>query len=85
VQDVAVVSYPDPVLGERACAYVVPAQGHTPSLDALREHLVASGLAVQKAPERLLIVDDLPRTASGKVQRFVLRERVRDCAHPAGR
>ena len=43
----------------------------------LREHLLKSGLAVQKAPEMLMIVTDLPRTASGKVQRFLLREQVR--------
>jgi cyclohexanecarboxylate-CoA ligase len=78
VSDVAVVSYPDPVLVERACAYVVPVAGRIPTLDQLREHLVRSGLAVQKAPEMLLIVADLPRTASGKVQRFLLREQVRD-------
>ncbi|MCW2884890.1 MAG: putative fatty-acid--CoA ligase, partial [Streptosporangiaceae bacterium] len=78
VSDVAVVSYPDPVLVERACAYVVPVAGRIPTLDQLREHLVRLGLAVQKAPEMLLIVADLPRTASGKVQRFLLREQVRD-------
>ena len=76
VRDVAVVSYPDPVLVERACAYVVPAPGSAPTLEELREHLLAAGLAVQKAPERLLLVADLPRTASGKVQRFVLRDQL---------
>ena len=77
VHDVAVVGFPDPVLVERACAYVVPAPGRTPTLEELREHLLAAGLAVQKAPERLLIVASLPRTASGKVQRFVLRDQLR--------
>jgi cyclohexanecarboxylate-CoA ligase len=77
VRDVAVVSFPDPVLVERACAYIVPAPGCTPTLEELREHLLAAGLAVQKAPERLVIVDDLPRTASGKVQRFMLRDQLR--------
>jgi cyclohexanecarboxylate-CoA ligase len=77
VRDVAVVSYPDAVLVERACAFVVPVPGEVPTLDQLREHLVASGLAVQKAPEMLVIASELPRTASGKVQRFVLRDQVR--------
>jgi cyclohexanecarboxylate-CoA ligase len=77
VRDVAVVSFPDPVLVERACACVVPAPGCAPTLEELREHLLAAGLSVQKAPERLLIVADLPRTASGKVQRFVLRDELR--------
>jgi cyclohexanecarboxylate-CoA ligase len=81
VSDVAVVSYPDPILVERACAYVVPAAGRAPTLDELREHLVQSGLATQKAPEMLKIVDHLPRTASGKVQRFALREQLRAERH----
>jgi cyclohexanecarboxylate-CoA ligase len=84
VRDVAVVSYPDPVLVERACAYVVPADGRAPTLAELREHVVASGLAVQKAPERLVIVPSLPRTASGKVQKFVLRDRLRGEGAAAG-
>ncbi|MDT4893164.1 MAG: cyclohexanecarboxylate-CoA ligase [Pseudonocardiales bacterium] len=77
VADVAVVGYPDPVLVERACAVVVPAHGLTPTVESLRSHLVAAGLAVQKAPELLVLVEQLPRTASGKVQRFRLREQVR--------
>jgi cyclohexanecarboxylate-CoA ligase len=74
VRDVAVVGYPDPLLVERACAVVVPTRGFAPTVEDLRDHVVASGLAVQKAPELLVIVDQLPRTASGKVQRFLLRE-----------
>jgi cyclohexanecarboxylate-CoA ligase len=77
VADVAVVSYPDPVLVERACAFVVPVPGTAPTLAELRDHVVASGTAIQKAPEMLVIVNDLPRTASGKVQRFMLRDQVR--------
>ncbi|PXY27900.1 AMP-binding protein [Prauserella muralis] len=77
VHEVAVVSCPDPVLVERACAYVVPQDGLVPTLEQLRAHLSAAGLAVQKSPERLEIVAELPRTASGKVQRHVLRERLR--------
>lgn len=84
VADVAVVSYPDPVLVERACAYVVPGPVGAPTLDELREHLVAAGVAVQKAPERLVLVAELPRTASGKVQRFALRDRLRAEATPSG-
>jgi cyclohexanecarboxylate-CoA ligase len=83
VHDVAVVGFPDPVLVERACAYVVPTPGSAPTLEELREHLLADGLAVQKAPERLVIVADLPRTASGKVQRFLLRDELRRSAEIA--
>ena len=46
-------------------------------LKAVRAHLEAAGLARQKWPEELRIVDDLPRTPSGKIQKFVLRERLR--------
>jgi len=43
----------------------------------VRSHLDAAGLTRQKWPEELRVVDELPRTASGKVQKFVLRERLR--------
>jgi acyl-CoA synthetase len=48
-----------------------------PDLEALRAHLSAAGLARQKWPEELRMVDELPRTPSGKVQKFVLRQRLR--------
>jgi acyl-CoA synthetase (AMP-forming)/AMP-acid ligase II len=48
-----------------------------PDLDAVRAHLQEAGLARQKWPEELRVVDELPRTASGKIQKFVLRERLR--------
>jgi cyclohexanecarboxylate-CoA ligase len=77
VHDVAIVGVPDPVLVERACAVVVPAAGAQPTVAQLRQHVVSAGVAVQKAPELLILVDELPRTASGKVQRFVLREQAK--------
>ncbi|MBM7519897.1 AMP-binding protein [Nocardioides nitrophenolicus] len=77
VAEVAVVRYPDEALGERACAFVVPTPGERPTLATLRDHLVASGYAVQKAPERLELVDRLPRTPSGKIQKFRLEEGLR--------
>ena len=49
-----------------------------PSLDDVRAHLAAAGLARQKWPESLHVVDDLPRTPSGKVQKFRLRQQLRD-------
>ncbi len=74
---VAVVAMPDPVLVERGCAFVVPA-GSPPSLAELTAFLGEQGLAKQKWPERLEIVDELPATASGKVQKFRLREQIRE-------
>jgi cyclohexanecarboxylate-CoA ligase len=71
VREVAVVAFPDPVLGERACAYVVGDPGLT--LEAVVTFLRARGVANQKLPERLRLVAELPKTASGKVQKYVLR------------
>lgn len=70
---VAVVASPDPRTGELVCAYIVPL-GNGPTLADVREHLLAQGLATQKIPERLVVVSDLPRTPSGKVQKNVLRQ-----------
>jgi cyclohexanecarboxylate-CoA ligase len=74
VAEIAIVGYPDETLGERACAFVVPTAAGAPTLDQLQAHLIAAGFAVQKSPERLEIVIELPRTASGKIQKFRLRE-----------
>ena len=78
VAEVAVVAAPDERLGEHGCAFfrMQPGSG-APDLEAVRAHLSAAGLARQKWPEELRVVDDLPRTASGKVQKFVLRQQLR--------
>lgn len=77
VADVAVVAVADPVLVERACAVVVPQPGVEVELDELTSWLVEHHrIALQKLPERLQLVDELPRTASGKVQKFKLRDRL---------
>jgi acyl-CoA synthetase (AMP-forming)/AMP-acid ligase II len=76
VEEVAIVGYPDEVLGERACAFVV---AYAPlTLDDLVAFLRARRVANQKLPERLELVDALPKTASGKVQKFRLRERLHE-------
>jgi cyclohexanecarboxylate-CoA ligase len=59
-------------MGEAVCAYIIPA-GAAPTLEELRSHLVAQGLARFKLPSRLVVRADLPRTASGKVQKAPLR------------
>jgi cyclohexanecarboxylate-CoA ligase len=76
VAEVAVVGVPDARLGERACAVVVPRAGATLTLAELVEHLVARGIAKTYLPERLELVAALPRTPSGKVQKFKLREQL---------
>jgi cyclohexanecarboxylate-CoA ligase len=72
VAEVAVVGVPDDTVGERACAIVV-ARGAPPTLVALTRHLGGYGIARQKFPEHLLVSDSLPRTPSGKIQKFLLR------------
>ncbi len=73
VAEAACVAAPDPVMGEEVCAFVILAGGIEPTLEELRAHLVAQGLARFKLPSRLEIRTDLARTASGKVQKAPLR------------
>ena len=76
VREVAVVAMPDPVMVERACAFVVPQPGSRVELADLAGFLRSSGIAVQKLPERLEIVSELPKTQSGKIQKFLLRQQI---------
>jgi acyl-CoA synthetase len=78
VAEVAVVAAPDEKFGEHGCAFFrMQADTPAPDLEAVRAHLAAAGLARQKWPEELRSVDELPRTPSGKVQKFVLRDQLR--------
>jgi cyclohexanecarboxylate-CoA ligase len=74
IQAVAIVGFPDPRLVERACAFVVLKPGQTLSQEEMTRFLEQEKLAKQYLPERLVILEDLPRTPSGKVQKFKLRE-----------
>jgi len=75
---VAAVAMPDPTFGEKVCAFVVLRDGHTLTLDDLREHLAARGASKEYWPERLEVVaGDLPRSSGGKVAKGQLRERIR--------
>jgi cyclohexanecarboxylate-CoA ligase len=78
VAEVAIVSYPDARLGERACAYVKLRQGAELSFAEMTEYLAAERMARPYIPERLQILPELPRTPSGKIQKFRLREMARD-------
>jgi cyclohexanecarboxylate-CoA ligase len=77
ITEAACVASPDPVMGEEVCAFVIPAVGPEPTLPELRDHLVAQGLARFKLPSRLEVRAELPRTASGKVQKAPLRAELR--------
>ena len=77
VAEVAVVGVPDATAGEIACAVVRLRPGHAAlALPQVTEHLLARGLSKRKLPERLVITADFPRTASGKVLKRALRERL---------
>ena len=78
VLESAVVAMDDEALGERVCAFVVLREGTSLGIDSVRSHFVGAGLARQKTPERLVIIDALPRTASGKIQKEHLRRRLRE-------
>jgi acyl-CoA synthetase (AMP-forming)/AMP-acid ligase II len=77
VQEAAVVAIPHARLGEAPCAYVVLRQGSNFDMEAMVTFLEQARLARQKFPDRLFVVDALPRTASGKVLKHVLRDLVR--------
>jgi cyclohexanecarboxylate-CoA ligase len=78
IKECAVVAMPDPVLGEKCCAFIIPDGTDSSALtvQGLSAHLKDRGVARQKHPERVFIVGELPKTASGKVQKFRLREMV---------
>jgi acyl-CoA synthetase (AMP-forming)/AMP-acid ligase II len=79
VAEVSVVAAPDERLGERAAAVVRVREGMAPpTLEEVRKHLEAAGLARQKWPESIHDVAEFPRTPSGKVQKFRLRGQLRD-------
>jgi fatty-acyl-CoA synthase len=75
VADVAVVGIPDEKWGEQVCAFVRAAPDCTPDKDDLDAHVRAE-LAPYKAPRIWVFVDEFPMTPSGKVQKFVLRDRL---------
>jgi 2,3-dihydroxybenzoate-AMP ligase len=80
VLQVAAVAMPDPELGERTCVYVVPRAGHEVTLEQLCEFMSAQRIARYKLPERLELVDELPLTNVGKVDKVALRKRLAGAA-----
>jgi len=78
VEDVAVVAMPDERLGERGCAFVQTKPNANFTFDAMVEHLVDAGMSKTYLPEKLEIVPEFPRTASGKIQKFQLRKIAKD-------
>jgi cyclohexanecarboxylate-CoA ligase len=80
VQAAAIVGAPDPRLGERAAAFVVPEPGAELTLTGLCDFLTAQGLSKHYLPEQLHLIDELPTTPSGKIRKTVLRARLAEGA-----
>ena len=78
VKEAAVVAMPHPRLGETLCAYLIPATSARPDLASVLAFVAAAGVAKQKYPERVVIVDDFPRTAAGKIRKDRLRADIRE-------
>lgn len=76
IREAAVVAMPHPRLGETCCAFVTLRPGAAFDFDQMRQLLESSGLAKQKYPERLEIVDALPYTAAGKIRKNLLRDQI---------
>jgi acyl-CoA synthetase len=73
----AAVAMPDPVFGERVCLYVELTGSRTIDLPELVEYLLAQGVSKELLPERLIVVDELPRSAGAKIAKGRLREDIR--------
>lgn len=81
IADIAIVAMPSAVTGETGCAFVMLRKGWEFDLVEMRRFLDATGLAKQKYPEWLEVVDDFPRVPSGKVRKDLLRERAKAIAN----
>lgn len=78
VSKVAIVAMPDSRLGEKVCAYIVPADpAEKPSLESIVSYLHERKVATPKLPERLELLEQLPMTATGKVQKHLLRDDIK--------
>jgi acyl-CoA synthetase len=73
----AAVAMPDPVFGERVCLYTELADSATVDLPELVKHLLALGVSKELLPERLIVVDEIPRSSGGKVAKGDLRQDIR--------
>ncbi len=76
VLEAAVVAMPDPILGERACAFVVPRPGRQFSFDDMVSFLKEKRLSMFQLPERLEIIDEIPKSTGDKVDKKVLRAEI---------
>ncbi|MDP4157688.1 MAG: AMP-binding protein, partial [Bacillota bacterium] len=79
IKDAAVVGMPDDRLGERTCAYVVlSAPNQELTLEEVREFFAKINIAKYKYPERIEVIASMPRNESGKIQKYILREDIKN-------
>ena len=76
IAECAIVGYPDEDLGERLALFAVPKEGQTITLEEIIAHLREKKIASYKLPEKLQMIDALPRNPVGKILRRVLREKI---------
>ena len=80
VAEVAIVAMPSAATGEKGCAFIIARPGQSIDMAEIKRFLDGAGLARQKFPEHLVVVDDLPRVPSGKVKKDVLRRQAQAIA-----
>lgn len=73
VREAAIIAFPDPLLGEKACCFIVPKDNRIPSLEEICAYLVANGVSKPKLPERLEVLEEMPMTPTRKVIRAKLK------------
>jgi len=73
----AAVAMPDPVFGEKVCVYAEVRPGTDLTLDSLIDHLRAQDVSTESLPERLIVIDEIPRSSGGKVAKATLRADIR--------
>jgi acyl-CoA synthetase len=79
----AAVAMPDPMFGERVCVFVELKHADVLDLPTLVEHLLQQGVSKELLPERLEVLDELPRSSGGKVAKGELREQIRSVLEPS--
>jgi len=78
VEGVTAVGMPDPVLGERVCVFVKPKKEMSISLEEIVSYLKGKKASVLYLPERLEVIEEMPMTKIGKVDKKVLREEIKE-------
>ncbi|MGC6476348.1 MAG: AMP-binding protein [Parvibaculales bacterium] len=78
IAEASVVSIPHKRLGEGVCAFIILKEGSAADTQNILDFVMQSGLAKQKTPEKIIFTQDFPRTASGKIQKNILRDQIKD-------